>query len=303
MCDLFKDRLPVSPYHTNDFQRGLKIAGVEHAIKCKYIQPNGPTHKYWFVFDIDSPDALYGWHDAGAPPPNMVVINPKNNRGHLIYGLKVPVRTASDGRLKPLRYAAAIEAALVNTLKADPSYVGLVCKNPLSEDWIIHVWEEQLYDLDGLASWLDLTEHNDRRKNQSDYGLGRNCTLFDELRTWAYKAIRQGWPTYERWLMAVKERAHAYNKFTTPLSVNEVEHIAKSVAQYTHKNFSKAKFSAWQSIQGAKGGRAKGAAYSEKREKALELIKSGMKIKDIAELLEVDRKTITNWKKRASATC
>ncbi|MDV7393619.1 primase C-terminal domain-containing protein, partial [Arthrospira platensis SPKY1] len=142
-------------------------------------------------------------------------------------------------------------------------------------------------DLDGLASWLDLTQYNDRRKNLPDYGLGRNCTLFDRLRHWAYKAIRQGWPSYERWLMAVEQRAHAYNDFSTPLSSNEVDHIAKSVAKFTHKNFSPSLFSAWQSAQGAKGGLAKGKAYAEKREKALKMLELGMKRKEIADILQI----------------
>lgn len=57
--DLFQDRLPARPYHTDDFQNGLRISDAKRAIKSRYIQPNGPTHKYWFVYDIDRPMAFF----------------------------------------------------------------------------------------------------------------------------------------------------------------------------------------------------------------------------------------------------
>ncbi|MFG7662142.1 replication initiation protein, partial [Klebsiella pneumoniae] len=41
------------------------------------------------------------------------------------------IRTAPDGNAAPLRYAAAIEAALREKLGADMGYSGLICKNPL----------------------------------------------------------------------------------------------------------------------------------------------------------------------------
>ncbi|MCV5707806.1 primase C-terminal domain-containing protein, partial [Escherichia coli] len=72
------------------------------------------------------------------------------------------------------------------------------------------------------------------------YGLGRNCTLFDKTRRWAYRAIRQGWPEYDQWLQACYERASAYNlQFALPLDENEVMGIAKSIAKWTECNFSK----------------------------------------------------------------
>ncbi|WP_181963290.1 primase C-terminal domain-containing protein, partial [Klebsiella pneumoniae] len=90
----------------------------------------------------------------------------------------------------------------------------------------------------------------------SDYGLGRNCTLFDRTRKWAYRAIRQGWPEYGQWLQACYERASAYNlQFAAPLDENEVAGIAQSIAKWTSKNFNKDIFSEKQKIKGSKGGR------------------------------------------------
>ena len=99
----------------------------------------------------------------------------------------------------------------------------------------------------------------------ADYGLGRNCTLFDKTRKWAYRAIRQGWPEYEQWLKACYERTCAYNlQFSAPLDDNEVTGIAKSVSKWTFREMTESSFIEYvtrthsheiQSIRGKNGGR------------------------------------------------
>ncbi|WP_253452446.1 replication initiation protein [Halomonas sp. Y3] len=252
--DLFRHRLPRKPYHTDDLDTGLRIRDVQRALRARYIQPNGPTHRYWLVYDVDRSGAALDWSDRSAPPPTIVVQSPENGHAHLIYGLQVSVRTAPDAKSGPLRYAAAVDCALMTLLAADEGYAGLICKNPLHPHWRVTEWEPRLYELGDLDSWLDLSAYGDRRKRLPDYGLGRNCNLFDRLRCWAYKAIRQGWPDYDRWHEAVLARARAYNDFETPLPESEVRASAKSVARYTHRHFSPAAFSAWQAAQGRKGG-------------------------------------------------
>lgn len=291
----FHDHLPRKPYHTDHPGDGLRIRDVQKAIEARYIQANGPSHQYWLIYDIDRSGAVLDWSDRGAPPPTMSVQNPSNGHAHLIYGLAVPIRTASDGRPGPLRYAAAIDNALREKLGGDRGYTGLICKNPLNPSWRVVEWEPNLYALAELESWLDLSYYNDKRKRLPDYGLGRNCNLFDRLRVWAYKAIRQGWPDSDRWYQAVLERARAYNTFDNVLSDNEVKTIARSVARYTFRNFTSSGFSAWQAAQGRKGGIAKGAAYGEKRIQALALLASGVSQKETAESLGVHRNTIKNW--------
>lgn len=254
---LFEQNLPKKPYHTDSFATGLHIAKAQHAVKSRYIQPNGATHKYWIVLDLDYPSSAMAWDDVGAPAPNIVAINKDNGHSHYLYALEVPIRTAPDGKVAPLRYAAAIELALLKKLNADYGYSGLICKNPLNPHWLVATWETHCYTLDWLADYLDLSASNGS-KNMPNYGLGRNCNLFEYTRKWAYKAIRQGWPEYERWLDACVTRAVGYNakSFKTPLPVNEVHHVAKSIARYTHRNFSPSGFSEWQSKQGKKGGKA-----------------------------------------------
>jgi hypothetical protein len=235
--DLFNDRLPNKPYFSDDLHFGVRIAGKERAILAKYIQFNQPHAMFWLGFDVDRLGAAIDWSDRNAPAPTLTITNPENGHAHLLYALKTSIRTAPDGKMKPLKYAAAVENALRKKLDADVGYSGLICKNPNHGHWKIAVWQPELYTLDWLADSLDLNAANDK-EIVADYGLGRNCTLFDKTRKWAYRAIRQGWPEYEQWLKACYERANAYNlQFPACLDEREVMTVAKSVAKWTSINF------------------------------------------------------------------
>jgi hypothetical protein len=241
--ELFNDRLPHKPYFSDDLHFGVRIAGKERAILAKYIQFNQPHAMFWLGFDVDRIGAAIDWSDRNAPAPTLTITNPENGHAHLLYALKTSIRTAPDGKMKPLRYAAAVENALRKKLGADTGYSGLICKNPNHSHWKIAVWQPELYTLDWLADSLDLNAANDK-EIVADYGLGRNCTLFDKTRKWAYRAIRQGWPEFDQWLQACYERASAYNlQFAAPLDENEVKWISKSVARWTHRKITKESFS------------------------------------------------------------
>lgn len=240
--ELFNKRLPHKPYFSDDLHFGVRIAGKERAILAKYIQFNQPHAMFWLGFDVDRIGAAIDWSDRNAPAPTLTITNPNNGHAHLLYALQTSIRTAPDGKIKPLRYAAAVENALRKKLEADTGYSGLICKNPNHSYWKIAVWQPELYTLDWLADSLDLNAANDK-EIFAEYGLGRNCTIFDKTRKWAYRAIRQGWPDYEQWLQACYERASSYNlQLIFPLDDSEVMGIAKSIAKWTNLNFSKELF-------------------------------------------------------------
>lgn len=292
---LFRQRLPRKPYHTDAVGDGLRIRDVQRALAARYIQPNGPTHRYWLVYDVDRNGAALDWSDRSAPPPTIVAQNPDNGHAHLIYGLDVPVRTAPDAKTGPLRYAAAVDCALRALLDADAGYSGLICKNPLNQYWRVTEWEPRLYTLGDLDSWLDLSAYADRRKRLPEYGLGRNCTLFEKLRLWAYRAIRQGWPDFDRWHEAVLTRARGYNDFEAPLPDSEVKATAKSVAKWTHQYLSPAGFSAAQAQRGRRNGKARRDAMMGK---VWELHSRGESQRAIAQQVGVDHRTVGRWLKR-----
>ena len=293
--ELFNDRLPHKPYCSDDLHFGVRIAGKERAILAKYIQFNQPHAMFWLGFDVDRVGAAIDWSDRNAPAPTLTITNPENGHAHLLYALETSIRTAPDGKMKPLRYAAAVENALRKKLGADTGYSGLICKNPNHSHWKIAVWQPELYTLDWLADSLDLSAANDK-EIVSDYGLGRNCTLFDRTRKWAYRAIRQGWPEYGQWLQACYERASAYNlQFAAPLDENEVAGIAQSIAKWTSKNFNKDIFSEKQKIKGSKGGRSRSMTYESRRKIARILSDDGFSIKEIKEIIGTPLSTLYRW--------
>jgi len=292
--ELFNDRLPHKPYFSDDLHFGVRIAGKERAILAKYIQFNQPHAMFWLGFDVDRIGAAIDWSDRNAPAPTLTITNPENGHAHLLYALETSIRTAPDGKMKPLRYAAAVENALRKKLGADTGYSGLICKNPNHSHWKIAVWQPELYTLDWLADSLDLNAANDK-EIVADYGLGRNCTLFDKTRKWAYRAIRQGWPEYNQWLQACYDRASAYNlHFAAPLDENEVNGIAKSIAKWTYSLFSASSFADYvakthttslQISRGKKGGliggkksKGGGRPIGSKNDRSIDSIKPWIKL-------------------------
>jgi hypothetical protein len=174
MIEEIYNKLPAKPYCTDNFEFGINIRSKEIASKAKHIQLNGPTHKNFLVFDVDRSSAAMDWYDLRVPTPNLAIQNPANGHAHLVYGLSVSIRTATNAKIKPLRYAAAIESALCAALDADRGYCGLIAKNPLNNFWRVKEWSSSFYCLDELADSLDLSQ---QAKNDNDYGIGRNCSL------------------------------------------------------------------------------------------------------------------------------
>ena len=92
---------------------------------------------------------------------------------------------------------------------------------------------------------------------------------------------------------------NATEPFTSPLSVNEVLAIAKSVAKWvwTRDADAEARFIARQKAKGVKGGKAKGLANFNKRVAAEALRTEGYTQKETALALGVTQQTIANWQK------
>ncbi|CDQ11680.1 replication initiation protein [Acidithiobacillus ferrivorans] len=178
----FIKHIPDRPYCTDDLGSGLQIRPKATALQRVYLQPNGPGMVWAMVYDVDrhvvDPERLAPvWEDARLPEPNFATINRANGRGHLVYMLDAGVCKTSAARLKPLRYAAAVQNAMCTALGADPGYAGLVTKNPTHDRW--QTWEihGQGFTLGELAEYLDLNAANAKAYRVTDgeaHGLGRN---------------------------------------------------------------------------------------------------------------------------------
>ena len=262
--DRFVELMPHKPYCTDD-KGYLHIRTKKHALKKRYVQHNPPAMKHWLSFDIDHSNRLI-WEDAGLPPPNMITMTPSTGRSHMLYAIE-GVCTSDIARPKPLAYAAAIQAAYVLQLDADPGYSGLITKNPLHIEWSVDVLHNHVYTLGELADHVDLNPGRWTRKraaNEEQFGLGRNCSLFHRLRYWAYDWLAyyrdDKGCSYEQWMEIVRKQAESFNAFPEPLDLKEVGHTAKSVGKWV-----------WTKYTGTGSGVKRGAMAETFKQSELEL--------------------------------
>jgi hypothetical protein len=312
---LFSDRLPRKPYASDDLAMGLRILPLQAALERRYIQYNPPAMINWLVFDVDRQYIGFENEWRILAPPNLVVINPDNRHAHYLYGIAAGISTTNAAREKPMRLLSAIYEGYRHALDADPDFRQLICKNPLHQHWSTELLRTDLYDLHELAEYVDLNEADKRiRKTPKKHrhGLGRNCSLFDSLRSWAYRWVndyRDG--GLERWHTAVLAQAEKLNSFIDPLPHSEIRATARSVAKWTWKyydgNMSASSlaadgltpeaFSLLQSNLGKMGNAKRWADKVAKKEEALEMYRNGATRTEITEVLQIDRKTLYRWLK------
>lgn len=235
----FVSQLPRMPRATDDFQRhGLYRYPQADALASRYIQPDRPYAAAWLKLDVDRIEACAAWIDAGLPRPHLMMGNPSNGRGHLLWGLAAPVVTSLNGRATPVQFLAEIEAGYTRVIGADPAYSGHTIKTPHHPAWYTHEHDAPLYSLSDLAHALPASVSR-RRIPRAEYaGHSRTLTLFDTLRYWAYgeATAARAAGSYDRWADAVHAHAYALNGFDAPLTISEVRSIARSVARWTWKH-------------------------------------------------------------------
>lgn len=90
--DLFEDahRWPRKPYCSAD-KTASSIRTLQHALKHPYIQANPPHLRVWSIFDVDQPAAALAWEKGNLPPPTWAAVDRQSTKGHLVWGLSVPV--------------------------------------------------------------------------------------------------------------------------------------------------------------------------------------------------------------------
>jgi hypothetical protein len=310
-ADLFLDlgRWPRKPYCTDDFDAGVKIRSLKQALTHTYISANPPHLRVWSMFDIDRSDAANAWEQAALPPPAWTAVNKLNGHAHSVWGLSAPVLVDGIGaRDAPMRFLVSIESMMREKLKADTGYAKLLTKNPAHPLWETLRGPRQSYSLQELAEYLPGIEKYRPNKSAEKIGLGRNVTLFDTMRKWAYKAIRKYWggglSGWNAWMSACNNQALVMNADLfgmNTLDGREVWHLAKSVAKWTWRNLSIQGFSEWQSKAGTKGAiksaKVRASASENKRASARLMSAQGMSIRQIAEELDVGKSTVDRWLK------
>lgn len=314
VLEAFAQTLPRRPYCTDEKGTGIFRLPAKHAAGMRYVQPNPTAFVNWLAFDIDGSGPDLQWRNV--PTPNIIIRNPNNPKAHVLYRLAAPVARTDAARHKPLRYLAAVNEGLRHALGADRGYAGLICKNPLHPSWRVEIGTGLAYDLSHLADFCDLKAAQRRLRaspRREQIGLGRNCTLFDEGRHWAYKWVQdyRSRHSFERWQAVMRDRIEEMNSFAEPLPEAEVKSIARSIAKWTWHFYNGERkgpplppegmtpevFSLVQSNLGKMGLRARWGDNTDKRAQAIELRAAGMTQKEIAAALGVTSRTIIRWLK------
>lgn len=303
------ERLAHRPFCSNDPKtHGIYRKSPADALKHSHIQANAPVMIYRMVFDIDYAGAVFAAENANLAPFNWASETRENRHAHACYELELPICTSDRGRSAPIRYLAAVENAYRRALKADQSYGGFICKNPLSDVWNTQVHRVEPYTLFELAEYVDISKKL-TKKQACETPIGRNVTLFDSLRAWSYKNVRN-YDSAAEFKFACSMQVTALNNFVTALSENECKHIAKSVANWTWNNFDVAasdarysKLQAYRSSLGAVAGQLASlsarAAKADARAVEVKALKAtGMTQVAIAKALKLSPARVSGLLKR-----
>lgn len=241
MIEQFIESLPEKVRCTDSFENGTKHRKKDKALSFPYIEHN-QLYKKYIAIDVDKPESAFLWEKHGLPPPTFIVVNPKNSHCHYLWQLRTPVIYTEGGRRKPQQFYENVDCSLTRSLPgADPAYVGKFIKNPLSSFWktIRHNVE---YDLEDFKDYHIDTTPIRKRQNLVWDALGRNNTLFNNLRFWAYAKVKFYLNNRVGFVTAVEAEAFEINsQFISQcdkgsLLYKEVLSTATSVSNYTWRN-------------------------------------------------------------------
>ena len=185
--------------------------------------------------------------------------------------------------------------------------IQLISKNPTHNYWNVNIWQNQLYDLPGLASHLDLEPYKDKRIDLEPLGLGRNCTLFKYTAKYAYKSYRKGgFLNNEFYWFDVESYAKNYNmNFVPPLPLRDVYSIVKSVIKWTAAKHTQNGFTEIQKRRGILSGISRRAKADERRERIMEYIALCPWVSNVelANIFEVSISTIDHMNLKKGCVC
>lgn len=232
------DSLPTKIRSTDDFNEGVKYQKRENALQKKYIELN-QLYKKFIVIDIDIPNAVYSFEESNLPPPTYIVINPSNSHCHYQYELNTPVYYTENSRRRPQLFYENVDMALTTILRGDRDYVGKFTKNPMSKHWRL-IKTNARYDLEDFKEYVDVGGHKVAIKFVDVLLGGRNVTLFNNLRFWAYASVHS-FENYNLFQLATDQQATYINQqFNNHnngvLGYKEVLNTSKSVGSWTWKH-------------------------------------------------------------------
>ena len=308
LSDLFIRFVPLY-LHASCVKNGIYKCDRVSALASKYIALNTKNYRKSITIDVDrkfdGEDFYEKIYEKGIPPPNYVVISPETEHYHLIYLLPIPVKKGSS--LKAEHAFKYIQKNLTLAWGGDEGYTNHLMKNPLHPHWITHeIWNEG-YSLQELIAWsvkqdFGIKPEKRRHIDESvENPRGRNCTLFDLMREYAYRNKERSYDALYKFASERNEKGYKIPRKKNPMEDKEVSTIVESVHGF---------------MQGYTGKGGWGQQYTdEQRKKSLETRrvrkwnrihrfieyrKMKLSLKEIAKKLEISRKTLYQYIKELS---
>lgn len=290
--EILINRFPKRPYCASDLANGIQPRRLDEAIKNEYIQHNPPGWKSLIVVDVDRRIHDLEWDDCRLPAPTWIAKNPSNGHAHFCWLLENPVWCGGENQ-KPAKFVAAIAEAFRARLKGDEGFANLITKNPVNSAWqLISHSNFQKYDLTYLSEFVDLKSPVRKKRNRDVITkIGRNCTIFDEVRLWAYKRLKGCQNRLQMDTEVLDKSIEMNANFQNPMSVSEVKSIAKSISKFCWSMDGKG-FIEKQSKLGKLSGKARASKANENASKARLMALEGMNNSVIARKLNVSRKAV-----------
>lgn len=235
---------------------GLKSVKREKALSggFKFIETTPKTLRNYIALDLDIEQAerrikSLAWDDEIIPEPNIITINPVSSHAHVLYLLASPVGTE-----KGLEFFDSVRRGLNRLAGGDLAYRGRIMRNPLehpSELITDHLYTLAELMTPGVQEAAKVAKKEAAERVIKSETLGRNEFLFESLRRFSYKAIREVGFNETRFLQAVELKAMEINElnFDEKLPWSEVKATVRSVSKWVLKKFSKVEFSERQSFR------------------------------------------------------
>ena len=251
------------------------------------------------TLDCDLPTVVDALHSLKSqfplPAPNMVVERRSNGHCHASWFLSRPVHRGESARAAPLRKLARITEFYGEVLQADRGFNGCLTHNPLPETHGPGEFQTN-WGCDRPYSLYELAEpipHGWRLPTVPRTDVGRNCSLFAVLMTWA------GSPDNLKAEVLAVARA-TNDGFEIPLPDAEVVSISKSVDRYRRSWIAKGRFytdgerAAWGRSLGLQSAVVRRAANAERDRRIIEGRAAGFSTRKLGRLFKLSHVAI--WK-------
>ena len=142
------------------------------------------------AFDLDAPEAIerLGSASMGSneiPCPNLAVYRKRSGHAHAVYTLHRPVLRAAEARPFPLAALGRCSEWLLQQLRADAGFAGVLVSNPVHADYDTRWLRTRPYTLAELREYIP---RNWRRPRVPQTDAGRNAAVFQGLMRYAGSA-------------------------------------------------------------------------------------------------------------------